>query len=393
MKKLISLLIILGLSQGVYADNKVDLGLQMGLWKFESPIIQQAWNKNFYWQGHLGILNDAGWELRGNLGHFSDVSQAPDFLGYNYRVDITPLTGSLLYHFNPGAFLQPYLGAGAGMYFFKIQDDYIGDHNVENKFGFNLTAGAKINIDKNFYVLTEYNRNFLPQNYLNTVFTVGLGFDLNARNEYRQPVTQTPSTYRYTQEEEGVLVEIDQIQSEIKEMKQKRKNLEYEIDQFYENNDFDEKSPEFIKEYRRIKHLEQKVSDLNDQISEAQRNLKDRQNSWQERHAETTTTVEENIVYLHKNYPASPFGLGFSSGYFIYNHNPYRYRFFQERAHRYASPPAPYHATPTPRVQQQPGGPVNPPTAQTPSQSADDRKDFAEKKKDYLKKLHERGLE
>ncbi|MDD5456892.1 MAG: outer membrane beta-barrel protein [Candidatus Margulisbacteria bacterium] len=368
MKRYFLLLLMLFIfSSLTMAVSKIDLGLNLGGMAPDSDALtQQTFGKDFYWQGVLGLMDESGWEVRANLGSYADISHNPADLGTNLRINVRPLTASLLYHFSTAALIEPYLGGGVGGYFYSVEDDIYGNLESGFKFGYHMLGGIKFNIADNFYVNLEYSKHFIPpiffnnaNNFNSSVLTLGMGFDIPLNN--RQSAGN--SHYRYTSHEEDLLVQIQQLTKEIQEMKNKRDQLEEQIDDFYDNNELDESSKEFVKEYRKIRHLESKVKDLDRQISDAQNDLSNLQQEWRNEHADNVP-VEERIVYLQRNYAYSPYGLHIWHGYFIHNDGPYRYR---------------YYNNPSPVIINNPA----PPTIE-------EKKQYVEKKKERLNDLKNR---
>lgn len=386
----LSLLALLGNS--ALANPEVEMGLTMGGFSPDSDrLTKQYFNKDFYLQGTLGLKDDSGWELRGKLGHYGNVSLNPAELGNNLQLDVTPLVADLIYHASPAsAVIQPYIGAGAGAYFYNVKDDSFGNMETGTRYGFNLTGGIKVRVMENVAVTAEYNKAYLPPvfftkatNFNNSAFTIGVNFTVptysspSRRFTAVQPDLQPAPVaapvpapnYRYTSTEENLLVAIQQSQTDLKNLRQKQADLNREINEFYLNSTLDEDSPEFAAAFRRIRLLEMDVKALNPQISDAESNVRALERQWADTHP--SAPVKEQITYLERNYHRSPFGLCFKNGFFLNARIP-------QVIHREVRT---YHA---------PAVVVNTPDSQTPT--PEEKKQFIQKKRERLLELKNRTM-
>lgn len=371
------LLVFTSISTMSLSASRYDIGIGMGGFSPDNDaLVQQTFGKNFFWQGYMGLYDENGWEVRGALGGYGDTSHNPLDLGNNVRISMFPiLTASLIYNFATyTSFVQPYLGGGVNCYFYNVADDIFGTLEAGTRFGFHGLCGLKINIMPDMYLMAEYNRNFIPpvffngsKNFDSSALAIGVGFSfpvVEGRHAKSAP------QYRYTKEEEELLVQIQQAKTEIKDMKKKRADIEEQIDEFYQTNDDADNSPELAKNMRRINYLERKLKDLDRQITDAQDDLKELQQDWKKFQVDSRP-VEDHIVYLQQNYRYSPYGLRLNGGYFNYYDTPYVYHYYHERNYN----PPQYNNN------------------QTQSQSVEDKKAFAEKKKKRLEELKNRTLQ
>ncbi len=326
---------MLFLATSFFAEAKVDLTLGGGVFYPLDSKVRETFDKNFYLNGNLGLMDDSGaWEVRGNLGHYADISHNPADAGVNFRIDVTPFTASLLYHFGPNsALVQPYVGAGAGAYFYSLNDDQFGNLESGTKFGVNGIAGIKFNISDSVYINTEYNHDFVPkiffnnsQNFNSSALTIGVGFYF--------PTVPRHSDRIYSQHEEELLARIQALTVEIKKMKDKRIEIEAEIDHFYERTDLADNSPEFAKALRRVNYLEAKLKRLDAKISEAETQLALLEQQWKTERADNRP-VRDHIVIYESYYQPRP--------YWYRSYAP-SYYYYREREY---TPPPPSSAPPT----------------------------------------------
>lgn len=298
-----------------WGGPKTELGLNMGVvWPNNDALTQQTFGKGFYIVGMLGLIDESGWEIRGNLGKYSSLSHySTDEIAMNRRINVHPLTASLIYTM-PGAFVRPYIGGGVGGYFYDVGDDLYG--TLENGFrlGFLVMGGIKVNVSDTFCLNAEYVQSFLPpstffdaaHNFDLAALTMGAIFMLSPGDAPQNSRATKP--YKYTREQEELLIQIQQAQTEWADMKKKRTKLESEIDAFYETNDYDESSKEFARDLRKVKYQESKLRDLVLQISNAEKDIKDLKQQW-DRLQVDAEPVENHVVYLERNYAYSPWGL------------------------------------------------------------------------------------
>lgn len=348
MKKniLLFFILLLSLSRTLHADIRGDYSLGLGVLAQRDTKVKETFGSDFFIRGNIGIIDDNGWELRGNLGNYNNLSHHPDDVGKGVRLNITPLTGSLIYNLGNGSqVLQPYLGGGAGAYFYNVSEDLFGNLESGTKFGFHLLAGLKLNLSPSFFIVSEYQRDYVPKFFFNNAanantytITLGIGFYFPRFND--RPSSTSPassSEYRYNKAEEMLLSDIQQLTTEIKEMKDKRKELEYQIESYYETNNDDPNSPESIKEFKEIRRNEKKVKDLDAKIKDAEKDLDKLKQQWQNNHRVDTQPVENHIVYLRENYGYSPYNLGYNNGYFTHHGETVSPRYYNSQ--NFVSPP------------------------------------------------------
>lgn len=341
MKKFIPLLLtpltlLILTTSPIHAEVRGDYSLGLGAFAPRDSKFKETFGSDFFIHGNIGIIDDSGWELRGNLGNYSNISHNPIDIGNNLRLNVTPLTASVIYNIGSIAqVFQPYIGGGAGAYFYNASDDTFGNLETGTKFGFHLLAGLKLNISPSFFFITEYSQDFVPKFFFNNAknfdtasLTIGIGFYFPGLYEKPRNSQASSSGYRYSQEEETLLSDIQQLTTEIKEMKEKRKEFESEIDTYYDTNNDEDTSPENIKEFKRIKRAEKKVKELDTKITEAQHNLDTLKQQWQNQHYVDNQPVEQHVVYLRENYGYSPYHLSYHNGYYTRGGGQISYRYY-----------------------------------------------------------------
>ncbi|MEK6556678.1 MAG: hypothetical protein AABZ14_00020, partial [Candidatus Margulisiibacteriota bacterium] len=266
------------------AVPKFDVGLCGGtMFPNHDLLATQTFASNFYWQGVIGFVDDSGWEARGELGWYRDTSHySLSDIAKNLRINVKPLCASLIYNFR-GGIIQPYVGIGVGGYFYDILDD-IYSYESGFKLGGHLLGGIRLRVSDTFYLAAEYCQRYVPQvffpseqNFDLATITLGGLFEFPMQIESAEGQS---ASYKYTREQEDLLIQIEQVQTEMTELKTKQDRLEARVDAFYEKNDLDENSAEFAAELRKIKYWELKIKDIDEKILLAKKELKDLQDQW-----------------------------------------------------------------------------------------------------------------
>ncbi len=319
---------------GVYSYSipRVYFGLGMGgMAPDNEASIQSTWGKDFYWSGVLGISDESGWGIRANYGNYTNASHYPADVDKNLRVGISPLLASVVYNWGtPSTLFQPYIGGGVGGYFYDVRQDILGiDSSLKSGtvFGPHLLAGIKINLLKSFCLVAEYNKYYIPSigvfnasNFESSAFIIGMEFSIPIiERQQSAPVQATTTPYKFSSEEEELLIQIQQIQTELTQMKTKRKQMQEEIDIFYSSNEYDESNKDFTAKYNQAKFKESQIVIIDRKITEAQKNLDSLNQKWQTAHADNQP-VETQVVYLQQNYVYSPYGVHYKNG-FLYRRN------------------------------------------------------------------------
>ena len=227
-----------------FAVGYVDVGFDAGAFWVTDPAFSDAFGKDVLFSGKLGFVDtENNWEVLGKIGHYQATSQANKYVGKNFRVNITPITASLVYHFGDrDGVIQPYLGIGGDAYFYGIQDDIYGVLDTGSRFGAHYLAGLRFNLTPRAAITVEYTQTYSPKsvffdssvNFNSQSITVGLSFNL-------QPIltknrTEFGHEGRY---QDSLLDEINSVQSEIKKMKDNRDKIERKIDSFYESDELE----------------------------------------------------------------------------------------------------------------------------------------------------------
>ncbi len=242
----IVLLFILASSVVSYATQpRLDIGFEAGTLKPNSETV----GRDALFKLGLGIYDpNSGFEFRGNIGFFSNVSTSPDLIGSEFRMDISPLTASLFYHFGtPDSLLQPFVGGGVGGYFYKVSDYTYGQLESGTKFAPHASAGVKVNVSQSFFISAEYTHAFLNRTFFNTPdfnlseITVGFGFKLEPAFGPRPGETtrRVNDSNALPDSAESRSDERQQLVDEIKKMTVARDKIESKIDAFYETADIE----------------------------------------------------------------------------------------------------------------------------------------------------------
>ncbi len=148
------------------------------------------------------------------------------------------------------------------------------------------------------------------------------------------PVTTvSQKTYPYTQQQEELLLQIQQLDVEIKKLEQDRDTTEADIDQFYLENKYDETSQRFSKEYNKVRFMENKIAALKRQIEGDALQRIDLQKQWEAIKPDDRPIVD-HVVFIETHYALSPFNLILSDGFLLHRGAHYRYRYQEPRGRR-----------------------------------------------------------
>lgn len=238
-RSLLLLIVYTTLSSALYANADIDLGLSLGTLAPQDAKMSESFRRDFYLQGHLGVRDTTtGFELRGNLGHYGSPSIHEADSGTDTRLEITPLTASLLYHIGASdTMIQPYIGGGIGAYFYGMKDNTYGILDSGSRFGTHLLAGVKFYIDANLYVGAEYTHSFAgpvifdkSDNFDQSMLTFAIGIQSSTEP---QPKRNKASREKY---EDLLLTQINDLTVEIQKIKESKQSVETRIDSFYESN-------------------------------------------------------------------------------------------------------------------------------------------------------------
>ncbi|MFA5928948.1 MAG: outer membrane beta-barrel protein [Candidatus Margulisiibacteriota bacterium] len=335
MKNLI-LVLILSLSVLAQAVPKITVGMNAGAFGPDSDTaVLTTFGKDFTLNGYLGLETESGMEVQASMGSYSNVSHHPSDVGTNFNINMMPLKASLLYNFNPDSELRPYLGAGVGAYFYNLRDNVYGELEKGTVFGYSLIAGVKVHFTNYLFVNAQFEKDLLPKIFFNnsknfdsSAFTIGIGLVTNFIKVGNTNIAETGS-YQYTKEQEALLVEIQQVQGEIKEIKVKAQQIEDDMDEFY-YNDFKANDPALKQNFQKIQYLETKQKRLDLQLVQAQNRLDALNQRWNVMRRDEKT-AQDNIVILQQTYNNSPYGLRYRDGFLVYDNAPYQYHYFQDR--------------------------------------------------------------
>lgn len=231
-------LMLIAFSANLWASPHIDLGLHMGVLSPKDTKFRETFRQDFYLHGILGIYDKpTGWELRGNLGHYSTGSIFPADAGKGGRLDVTPLTGSLLYHMGGAeAAIQPYIGGGAGVYFYGWKEDVYGTLDSGSRFAPHILGGIKVNLSPNMYIGFEYTRTFASPVFTSIISNTK-SFDLDMLTIGISILSNTTGTQKTTQAntyDTLLLTQINDTTAEIQKIKENRTTIEKRIDTFYE---------------------------------------------------------------------------------------------------------------------------------------------------------------
>jgi opacity protein-like surface antigen len=219
-------------SASLYA-TAIELGLNMGGWIVHDEKVKETFGRDFSLNGDLGLYDDiSGWEIRANLGNYHNVSHHPLDIGADFQISVTQLTGSIIYNAaKRNVFLQPYIGAGAGAYFYNLKNALFGNLESGTKYGFHLLSGIRFRVNRDMHFSLEYNYHVIPKIFFNNAetfnsseITFGFGWliDMPGYTKELRENNYDPITYQ-----------IEQLTQEIQVMKTKRAEMEDAIDKFY----------------------------------------------------------------------------------------------------------------------------------------------------------------
>lgn len=348
-KYLVFSVLFLTLAAGIaHAASALQFGLNMGGMSPDSDaVVKRRFGPNFTTNGTASWVGDNGLELRGLVGIYGDVSDNPEDAGKNFRIDMTQLKASLIYNFATSGMVRPYVGAGAGAAFYTVKDDEFGDLESGTRLGPHIVVGTKVMLSDTVYGAIEYEKQFLPalfftnsNNFNTSSLTLGLGIQLPIGQPNRprsesvtrpSPASVVPTApYPYSQREEEMLAKIQQLRTEVSEMKTERTSLQGDVDAFYRTTTYNERSAAFRTKLQAIKFTEGKIAALDRQIQTASSELSFLETTWQNEHPQRQV-VEKEIIYLDNHYHSSPWGLRRSHGYLTYGSGSYRHRYYSRQ--------------------------------------------------------------
>jgi outer membrane protein W len=226
------------LAPSLYARTRVDLGFDGGVM---NPNVQTI-NADAIFRGNLGVIDDAtGLEFRGSVGFFSSISTDAELAGQGLKMELKPLTGTILYHLgDAGSSIQPYIGAGVGAYFYTVSDSEFGQLESGTKFGTHVLGGLKWNLSRQFYIASEYSYALIPKtffqgadNFNTAMITIGIGFKLEPISYPQHSVADDDDPAPISSSE------LNALSDEIAKMKEMRDKIESKIDAFYENTEYE----------------------------------------------------------------------------------------------------------------------------------------------------------
>jgi hypothetical protein len=248
MKRAIFVSTLLILTHTLYANPYIDLGLSLGTLAPQDSKMLESFGRDFYIQGHLGARDKTnGFEIRGNLGHYSSMSHNSKDIGTDTKLDITPLTASLIYHIgNENATIQPYIGGGFGAYFYNMHDQTYHNLVSGTRFGSHLLGGIKMTITPSFYIGIEYTQTFASpiifnqsQNFDQQMISFSFGL-LSAAESSKKAQKENSEEYANL-----LLSQINDLTIEVQKIKENKSKVEERINAFYESNSANEYVPLF----------------------------------------------------------------------------------------------------------------------------------------------------
>jgi hypothetical protein len=349
MKKISTVsLALFGFINIASANPTIETGFQMG---GQAPLsdttVKETFGKNISWKATGGLVdNQSGFEIRGELGHYSDYSHNAADLGTDLKVDLTNITGTLIYHAaDKNSFIRPYLGGGLGAYTYEMSDNTFGSLEKGTRFGTHILGGIQLRINDNLHLSGEYVQHNIPKiffsnatNFNSGALTVGIGFSFESKPNKRQnnkksrkvrQVRKESRLYPYSYEEEGILIDLQQLDREIILIKQDRRSMKKAINTFYRKYDSFENTNRFKTEYDEIKFLEGKVERLNKVLKKAEQNRKQLKKQWVQ-YRQDDQQVETHVTYIQKNYRYSPYHLRFNNRYITRKGSKYRARYYKK---------------------------------------------------------------
>lgn len=129
---------------------------------------------------------------------------------------------------------------------------------------------------------------------------IGIGFSDNDPHR----------SYRYSREEERLLVALHQTRLDLRELKQNRANLMDRLEEMYSCRHFSRKQ---------VRRMEWQIKEINRDIRDTQRELAMLEREWQTASHRETCSMDDHFRYLEQNYRLSPNRLNLQNGRFRYS--------------------------------------------------------------------------
>jgi opacity protein-like surface antigen len=168
-------LLLTGLS-ALPAAAEVGFGLRGGMMIPDQEPFNDEFDSNYILGGVLELDSNLGLTLEATVEYFSQDS---DNAALGGEISIVPIMFSAKYNFLPRYRSTPFVGIGAGAFFFDR--DYDRGSKTKTRFGARVSAGFRFLEDRGMNVILEGARNFTDfdgDNASSFQVTFGLVFDL-----------------------------------------------------------------------------------------------------------------------------------------------------------------------------------------------------------------------
>lgn len=323
---------LLFLTAPSWSAAQFEMGFQLGSMNPDQDVlVQQTFGSGFNFDFYMGALTDSGFEYRFDIEAYSVGSHHPADVGLNRTLTIVPLEANLIYNFFGKSALRPYVGVGAGCYFYKLSQTFFPNLNSGVVFAPNVILGIKSFLGDEFFLNLEYQRHFVPKIIFNNAndfylsdISVGMGFafDLSENNRQTRSKVEPRQKYLYQQNQEETLVEIQQINRELELLNERQKETEDQLSQIYQSSYEDSFAYQ-----NRMRFYEGDRVLVERQRLNAQNRLKVLNTRWVQIRPDKRE-LNEHIQYLKSNYSSSPYRLRYS-GYYLSYTPTYQYRYYQ----------------------------------------------------------------
>ena len=159
------------------AFAEVGFGLRGGMFIPDQEPFKDEFNSNYIVGGVLEFDSNLGLTLEASVEYYRQDSDNSVLGG---EISIVPIVLSAKYNFLPRYRTTPFVGIGAGAYFFD-RDYGDGSSKTKTRYGTRVSAGLRFFEDRRMNILIEGSRNFVDfdnDNASGFQIVVGILFDL-----------------------------------------------------------------------------------------------------------------------------------------------------------------------------------------------------------------------